>query len=142
MYAFKSNNVWVEHINQRLPLNGEEGLYWVPREWSDQEKFERFNLYLVAQDPVPVGKRATAWTLTDRAGAPVLIPTLVDIPPVDWDAIDQQQLNEALIDEGSVVRALGLIMFEEINKLRVRAGLVAYTMDQFKTALHNKMRDR
>lgn len=59
---------------------------------------------------------------------------------IDWSAIDQSALNAALIEEGSVVRALGLITFEEINKLRQNAGLQQYTLNQFKTALINKMR--
>lgn len=61
------------------------------------------------------------------------------IPPTNTE-IDTGQLNAVLAGEGSIVRALGLVMFEEINKLRVRSGQVAYTMDQFKTALISKMR--
>lgn len=57
-------------------------------------------------------------------------------PTVD----DLRALNAALIEEGSVFRALALITFEEINRLRVNAGLSAYTIEQFKTALKNKMR--
>lgn len=54
--------------------------------------------------------------------------------------LDQDALNAALISEGSVVRALGLVMFDEINKLRVKNGDQAYTLMQFKNALVAKMR--
>lgn len=78
----------------------------------------------------------------------------VAFPPVDgrqtwngsnWSAFDPSSfdtdsLNQALTEPGSVVRALGLVTFQEINKLRVRAGLTAYTMDQFITALKANMR--
>lgn len=59
---------------------------------------------------------------------------------VDYAAIDQGVLNEALAAEGSVVRALALLTLQEINNLRTRAGLTAYTMTQFTTALKAKMR--
>lgn len=58
----------------------------------------------------------------------------------DYSGIDSAALNDALVEPGSVVRALGLVMFQEINKLRVKAGLVAYTMDQFISALKANMR--
>lgn len=58
----------------------------------------------------------------------------------DYSTIDQSTLNAALIEPGSVVRALGLITFQEINKLRVQAGLTAYTMAQFTAALKANMR--
>lgn len=59
--------------------------------------------------------------------------------PTD-DEIDQAALNVALVEPGSVVRALGLVMFAEINKLRVKTGDPAYTMLQFTAALKAKMR--
>lgn len=55
-------------------------------------------------------------------------------------AVDQDALNAALTAEGSVVRALGLVMFAEINKLRVANGDAAYTLTQFKNALKTQMR--
>lgn len=55
-------------------------------------------------------------------------------------AMDQAALNAALVEPGSVVRALGLVMFAEINKLRVKNGDPAYTLAQFKTALQAQMR--
>lgn len=54
--------------------------------------------------------------------------------------VDQERLNAALTEPGSVVRALGLVMFAEINKLRVKNGDPAYTMQQFTTALQAQMR--
>jgi hypothetical protein len=59
---------------------------------------------------------------------------------LDQDVIDLQELNAALAAPGSLVRALGLVTFQEINKLRVRAGLTAYTMDQFMAALKANLR--
>lgn len=53
---------------------------------------------------------------------------------------DQERLNAALVEDGSVVRALGLVMFAEINKLRVKGGDTAYTLTQFKNALKAQMR--
>lgn len=61
--------------------------------------------------------------------------------PIDYAAIDQNILNAALTEEGSVVRALALLTLQEINNLRTRAGLTAYTMTQFTTALKAKMRN-
>ena len=63
------------------------------------------------------------------------------VPPViDLSAMDQAELNHALAQEGSVVRALALVMLQEINILRVRAGLTAYTQPQLVSALKAKMR--
>jgi hypothetical protein len=53
---------------------------------------------------------------------------------------DQDRLNASLVEDGSVVRALGLVMFAEINKLRVKGGDTAYTLTQFKNALKAQMR--
>lgn len=56
------------------------------------------------------------------------------------DEVDQDELNRALTAEGSVVRALAELTFIEINRLRERAGLTAYTKQQFVDALKAKMR--
>lgn len=61
-------------------------------------------------------------------------------PPPDLSAIDTATLNAALTEPGSIVRALGLVMFAEINKLRVKNGDAAYTMAQFMAALKAQMR--
>lgn len=58
----------------------------------------------------------------------------------DFPTIDLATLNTALAQSGSVVRALGLAMFAEINKLRVAGGQTAYTLAQFKAALQAQMR--
>jgi hypothetical protein len=55
-------------------------------------------------------------------------------------AIDTATLNAALVEPGSVVRALGLVMFDEINKLRVLNGDPVYTLAQFQSALKARMR--
>lgn len=59
----------------------------------------------------------------------------------DYSAIDQDTLNRVLSENGSVVRALGELIFREINKLRVRAGLAEYTRQQFRDAMKAEMRD-
>lgn len=61
-------------------------------------------------------------------------------PTYDLSAIDQATLNAALAQDGSVTRALGIVMFKEINKLRANAGLTQYTMPQFVAALKAEMR--
>lgn len=64
----------------------------------------------------------------------------VFVTPKTIAELDQDALNQALAAPGSVVRALGLVMFAEINKLRVKSGDPAYTLAQFKTALLAQMR--
>lgn len=59
---------------------------------------------------------------------------------IEYASLDQAALNAALMEQGSVVRALGLVMFAEINKLRVAGGSAAYTMPQFLAALKAQMR--
>ncbi len=61
-------------------------------------------------------------------------------PIIDTNLLDQETLNQALIAPGSYTRALGLVMFDEVNKLRVKGGDAAYTLNQFKAALKAKMR--
>jgi len=53
---------------------------------------------------------------------------------------DLKAMNAALLEPGSLVRALGLVMFAEINKLRVKTGDAPYTLNQFKAALQAQMR--
>jgi hypothetical protein len=62
------------------------------------------------------------------------------LDPTILTTVDQNALNTALAEPGSVVRALGLVMFAEINKLRVKNGDPAYTMQQFLNALQAQMR--
>lgn len=60
--------------------------------------------------------------------------------PTD-DEIDQEELNRALIMEGSIVRAIVEVMFIEVNKLRIKDGDSEYTRLQFVNALKSKMRN-
>lgn len=61
-------------------------------------------------------------------------------PVVDLNTLDQATINAALTADGSIVKALGLVIFDEINKLRVLNGDPAYTLAQFQAALKLKMR--
>jgi hypothetical protein len=61
-------------------------------------------------------------------------------PIIDLNVLDLATINDALIQDGSIVRALGLVMFQEINKLRVIAGVPEYTLQQFKNALKAQIR--
>lgn len=62
------------------------------------------------------------------------------LPANQQSVDDQAALNAALTAQGSIVRALGLVMFAEINKLRVKNGDPAYTLAQFVAALQAQMR--
>jgi hypothetical protein len=68
------------------------------------------------------------------------------VVPAVITAEDQARLNAALVEEGSVVRALGLVLLNTmnaqnivtmnaVNELRTKASLPAYTVAQFKAAL-------
>ena len=60
----------------------------------------------------------------------------------DLDAIDQDELNRALMADGSVLRAVVAVLREELNILRTHAaiGLPARTVAQMVAALKAKMR--
>lgn len=60
--------------------------------------------------------------------------------PIDYDKMDLDSLNDVFTQRGSVMRALAVVMFQEINKLRVKNGDSEYTMTQFKAMLQGKMR--
>lgn len=60
------------------------------------------------------------------------------LPPVP-PPLNIDMLNAVLASKGSVVRAVTVLMFGEINKLRVKNGDPAYTMAQFKNALDAEM---
>lgn len=66
---------------------------------------------------------------------PPLPPTAAELT-----IVDQAALNAALSAQGSVVRALALVLLQEINTLRVKTGLAAYTQAQLLTALLAKIR--
>lgn len=53
---------------------------------------------------------------------------------------DQERLNAALAEEGSVVRALALVLLQELNTLRAKANLSTYSQAQLVAALKAKMR--
>lgn len=92
-------------------------------------------------DQEPTAQRVQIGTVwVDYIGA---TPTQADVDAVlspSTDSIDTASLNAALTASGSVVRALGLVMFAEINKLRIKNGDPAYTMAQFLAALKAQMR--
>lgn len=123
---------WVGGILQNIRLPGNIGQLWTDRELA------AFGLYRPVDPGVPSGKLATATTVERVDGVVTYVYTLVDAPTTD--EIDQDTLNAALTAPGSVVRALALVMLGEVNKLRVQAGLTAYTQAQFLTALKAQMR--
>jgi len=79
--------------------------------------------------------------MADTVDLTKLTPIIPPAPTAEELAtLDQDTINEALAAPGSVVRALGLLTFQEINKLRVLASQPAYTMAQFKSAMKALMR--
>lgn len=70
----------------------------------------------------------------------VIGPWQAPAAPPTTDQMDTAALNAALTAPGSVMRALGLVVFMEINKLRVKNGDPAYTMAQFIAALKAQIR--
>ena len=60
--------------------------------------------------------------------------------PADLSAIDQTELNRALAQDGSVLRALAAVMLSEVNILRTNAGLSPRTQPQFVAAHKAQMR--
>ena len=83
---------------------------------------------------------ASDWSIRDLrvVGDVVSHDPVIDKTPAE---IDMENLNKELALDGSIVRALGEVMRQEINKLRKHLGLSEYTGEQFKDALRNKMRD-
>jgi hypothetical protein len=70
------------------------------------------------------------------------IPPYVAPTPRPVGEIDQETLNAALAAEGSVVRALALVLLQEINTIRTKlpVPLPVYTPQQLVAALKAKMR--
>lgn len=62
-------------------------------------------------------------------------------PPRDFNAEDLAALSRVLAGQGSPIRALAMVVFQEINKLRIANGDPAYTLEQFRAALFREMRD-
>lgn len=69
-------------------------------------------------------------------------PTQAEIDAVlnpDIASVDLAILNTALTQPGSVVRALALLLLQELNTLRTKVGLSTYTQPQLVAALQAKM---
>lgn len=94
-----------------------------------------------ATDQEPAAQRIQIGSLwVDYVGQ---LPTQADVDAIlspDPATIDQATLNAALAAPGSVVRALALVVLQEINTLRTKAGLATYTQAQLVSALQAKMR--
>lgn len=73
--------------------------------------------------------------ITDLPDAPIVPGDIVDN-----NALDLAALNIALAQDGSAFRGFVLVMLDEINILRQRAGLAPRTIDQIKPAIQGKMR--
>ena len=80
----------------------------------------------------------------EKKNGNVILPYIA--PIIDLSLLDQETLNNAHIQDGSVVRAPGLTLFDAINaqnlvvldtvnELRVIAGKPVYTVAQFRSAL-------
>src|SRR5690606_6788891 len=68
------------------------------------QKLTSLGLRRVTVDPVPSGKIATGWTLTDVDGAPHWTPTLEDAPPPPVPAsVTPLQARRALRQAGLLV---------------------------------------
>lgn len=87
-------------------------------------------------DPEKLGRDIYTAAMTGPVASYVASPAVV----IDLDQLDISTINAALTQDGSIVRALGLVMFDEINKLRVKTGDPAYTMAQFRAVLKVRMR--
>lgn len=96
-----------------------------------------------ATDQNPSAKRkklGDVWV--DYTGTEPTASDLQDMLTPDVGAMDQATLNAALSAEGSVVRALALVLLQEINTIRQKlpTPLPAYTTNQLIAALRSKMR--
>lgn len=74
-----------------------------------------------------------------KTGEVTQVPDPVQPPPPTIDEIDQATLNSALAAKGSAFRALAILTFKEVNKLRVLNGDTAYTLAQFTAAMKAEM---
>jgi hypothetical protein len=85
---------------------------------------------LVTGDETPV-----PFTPEEEAAADAYVPP-------DPAVVDQGTLNAALSAEGSVFRALALVLLQEINTIRTKlpTPLPTYTQAQLVAALKAKMR--
>jgi hypothetical protein len=61
-------------------------------------------------------------------------------PPPDLNAIDTETINQLLLEDGSVVRALAQALFAVGNDVRVLKGQSPMTVAQFKAYLKSLIR--
>ena len=82
--------------------------------------------------PLPVGKVEISQNVELVNDTPTYVRVAGDAPPPpDWDALDTEALNNALVEPGSVVRALALLMLDEIN---AHAAKITAILDAADTA--------
>ena len=112
----------------------------IEQRWNADKLAEKGLYAPAAADPAPEGKIVTGTTVQRVSGVVKFVHALADKPVIDWDQVDQDELNRILAANGSVLRALAELTFEQINNLRTRAGLTAFTKPQFVSALKAKMR--
>lgn len=89
MLVTKTQNGWLRWSGEilgdiRYPSN-------VELLWSDKD-LAAIGLVRVVDGPIPDGKLAAGWTLTDAAGVPTNVPTLADAPT------PQQKLDAFILD--------------------------------------------
>lgn len=92
--------------------------------------------------PLPVGKVEVSQNVELVNDIPTYVRVVGDAPPPpDWDALDTEALNNALVEPGSVVRALALLMLDELNTHSAKitailnAADTATSLATFKTAM-------
>lgn len=122
-------------------INGVRYPMSIEKHWTTED-LAAIDLYAPAPAAaVPNGKVVTATTVQRIDGVVQFVNTLEDAPVIDWDSVDQDELNRVLAEDGSVVRALAVLTFKQINNLRSNAGLSTFTMEQFISALKAEMRE-
>ena len=134
---YYEDNKGMFHVWKGQPVKGEIHPLEIETLWP-AEKLAAIGLFSPVVPVVPADKVVTSKSVA-RIGGVVSFTYNTETKLTDSEA-DIANLNSVLTSDGSVVRALGLIMFDEINKLRVKNGDTAYTMNQFKAALAAKMR--
>lgn len=114
MYAFKKDNNWVVYTNQKLPLS--EGsdptdLYHVPPQWTDEEKQNKFGIYVVVEDEVPAGKYVVSHNIVDVDGIPFKEVVLEDIPSQPFTTVENlsdRQLFSSLAENKIITETQAL----------------------------------
>lgn len=98
------------------------------------------NLWLDANSVRPGLSLDNPEVLEFLSGGGVIGPFVPPPPPPTPSEIDQAELNKALTEEGSVLRANMELTLIEVNKLRADHGRPPYTPAQYKIALKAQMR--